>query len=155
MGAQTGALSVAQMFINVLGFFLTAWLFHAFVKGKAAHPDLSKTIGMMGYAKFPAFIILTLIGVITPLILLSTGFDPEDPEAAADALGAVCGLVAIIIGLGAVGFFWAIWVHSNAQSVANDVSTGTAFGWLFLAWILVALITGALGFFVSLAVLGI
>lgn len=151
---ESGVLSVVQIFINVMAFFLTAWLFHSLVKSKAPHASLSKTIGLMGYAKFPAFIVLSIIGIATPIILVGSGYDATDPDTAEDALGAICGLLALILGLGAVGFFWSIWVHSHAQSVANDVSNSTAFGYLFLSWIVVGIITGVISFVVSLAAFG-
>jgi hypothetical protein len=155
VNSTNGAMSAVQVFINIMAFFLTAWLFHGLVKGRAAHPDQSKTIGMMGYAKFPAFLVLTIIGIATPLILLSSGFDASDPDTADEAIGSLCGLVVLVIGLGSVGFFWSIWVHTHAQSVANDVSTGTAFGYLFLSWIIIGIITAAISTVISLAFIAV
>jgi hypothetical protein len=142
-------ISIIGIFTGIFFFWLTAWMFHAFVKTKARNPSVDKTIGMMGYAKFPAFIIMTIIGIIAPALALGV-----DPDQADEGLAAVCGLLAAIVGLGIVGIIWAWWVHAHAQSVANDMSTSSAFGWLFLTWILVGLISAAVGFVIALVVIG-
>ena len=78
----------------------------------------------------------------------------EDPDAAMDALGAICGLLGVIVGLGAVAFVWSIWVHSHAQSVANDTAVGTAFGYVLLTWVIIFILTSIIGAVVALAIVG-
>ena len=149
---QTNAvLAIIGIFISIATFFFVAWLFHAFIKGNARRPSLPKTMGLMGYSMFPAFLIMLVISLVFPLIALGINFD--DPEQAPDALGALCGIFALIFGLGLVGLIWAWWVHSNAQSVANDISTGTAFGYLFLTWFLVGILMAIVNFALSLAII--
>jgi hypothetical protein len=147
----SGVGSIIGIFTNILYFFITAWLFNTLIKEKARRPDLGKTIGMMGYAKFPMFIITLIIAILTPLLLLNLGFDPEDPDAAIDALGNICGLTIAILVLSLVGFIWSLWVHSQAQSVANDMESGSAMGWMFLTWFLVGLLSAAIGAVVGIA----
>jgi hypothetical protein len=147
----SGLSSIVGIFTNILYFFITAWLFHTLVKDRARRPDLNKTIGMMGYAKFPMFIIGILIALLTPLLLSSLGFDPDDPEAAIDAIGGICGISLAILGLSILGFVWSLWVHSQAQSVANDMESGSAMGWMFLTWFLVGLLSMAIGAVVGIA----
>jgi hypothetical protein len=142
-------MAIVGIFTSIASFFLTAWLFHAFIKGNARRPSLPKTMGMMGYAMFPAFIIMLIINITFPLIMVGANFDEADAF-----FGAICGIFALIFGLGLVGLIWAWWVHSNAQSVANDISTNTAFGYLFLTWFLVGILMGIVGFVISMAVLG-
>lgn len=144
------AMAVVGIFTSIAAFFLTAWLFHAFIKSNARRPSLDKTMGMMGYAMFPAFIIMMIINITFPLI--AVGVDWEDVDET--NVGAVCGVFAVILGLGLVGLIWAWWVHSNAQSVANDISNGTAFGFLFLTWICVGILMAVVGAVISVAVLG-
>jgi hypothetical protein len=152
--ASSGLQSIIGIFTNILFFFLTAWLFFSFVKDKARKPDMSKTIGLMGYAKFPMFIIGLVIAVLTPMLLLNTGWDPDNPDTIDDAVGGICAFTAAILGLSLLGFFWALWVHSHAQSVANDVSSGTAMGYMFLTWFLIFLLTIVVGVVIALVTIG-
>jgi hypothetical protein len=143
--------SVIGIFTGLLFFWLTAWMFHALVKDKVRHPSFDKTVGLMGYAKFPAFIVLTLIAVIMPITLIGFVEGAEDPG---QVFGALCGTLAVIFGLGLVGILWAFWVHSHAQSVANDMSPSSAFGWLLLTWFLIGIIQLVVGFVLSIMVIG-
>jgi hypothetical protein len=157
-GAGTVTQTVINVFVGLAMFFLSAYMiFHFLSGGKARRPDKDKTIGFLGYAKFPAFIIGILMAIATPIMLSGMDLEAlenEDPETVGDALGAVCGLLGMFIGLGAVGFVWSIWVHSHAQSVANDVAVGTAFGYIFLTWFVIMIIEAVIGAVVALAVLG-
>jgi len=157
-GAGTVTQTVINVFVGLAMFFLSAYMIFYFLsQGKGRRPDKDKTIGFLGYAKFPAFIIGILIAIATPMMLSSMDLEAlenEDPDAAVDALGEICGLLGVIIGLGAVAFVWSIWVHSHAQSVANDVAVGTAFGYILLTWIIVSIISGVIGFVVALALFG-
>jgi hypothetical protein len=152
--AGSGLQSIIGIFTNILFFGLTAWLFYIFVKDKARKPDMNKTIGLMGYAKFPMFIMGIIISILTALMLSTLGWDPDDPEAVADTVGALCGISAAIVGVGIVGFIWALWVHSHAQSVANDMASGTAMGYIFLTWFLVFLLMVVVGVVVAIATVG-
>ncbi len=147
--SSSAATSVIGIVTNVIGFFLVAWLFHAFSKGSARRPSLSKTIGMMGYAKFPAFLLTTIAVVALPLSL--RGLDEtSSPDDFLGALGQICGIMILYL----VAFIWAWWVHSHAQSVANDLSTGSAMGYIFLAWFLMFIIIAIIQFAIVAAVLG-
>jgi hypothetical protein len=150
--SSSAASSVIGIFTGIIFFWITAWMFHALVKDKGRNASLDKTIGMMGYAKFPAFIVMVLIAVLTPLTLIGSLADLEDnPD---QAIGAVCGTLALIFGLGIIGICWSFWVHSHAQSVANDLSTSTAFGYLLLTWFLVFLIEAAVTFVLLFVIVG-
>jgi hypothetical protein len=126
-------------------------MFHALVKDKVRRPSFDKTVGLMGYAKFPAFIVMTLIVIITPITLIGFVENVEDPG---QVFGALCGTMAVVFGLGAIGILWAFWVHSHAQSVANDMSPSSAFGWLLLTWFLIGIIQLVVGFVLSIMVIG-
>ncbi len=146
----SGALSIVGIFTSIVAFFMTAWMFHAFIKEKARKPDLSKTMGMMGYAMFPAFLIGIIIAIAAPATLAGIDFD-ADPDA---GVGTLCGFLALVMVVGIIGVIWAVIVHSNAQSVANDISTGSAFGWLLLSWIIVGIIIAVIQAVIGLAILG-
>ena len=150
-GGGNAVLSVIGIFTGILFFWLTAWMFHGFIKTKSRRPSLDKTIGMMGYAKFPAFIIGSIIAISLPITMIGLTDAAEDPEG---AFGALCGTLALIFGLGIIGLLWAFWVHSHAQSVANDMSNSSAFGWLFLTWFLIYLISAAVSVAIAFAVIG-
>jgi hypothetical protein len=158
LGASTAVSSLVGMVANIFLFFIAAWMVHALLKGpgRAAHPDQDRTMGMMGYAKFPFFLIAIMLAFATPLMLGTIDFDEleQNPDAAGDMLGALCGLTALILGLSLVGFIWALWVHSHAQSVANDVSLGTAFGYTLLTWIIIFVIYITITTVVVLIILG-
>jgi hypothetical protein len=145
------AVSVVGIFTGIFFFWLTAWMFNAIVKSKARAPSLEKTIGLMGYAKFPAFIVMTLISILIPITLIGVVDSAEQPD---EFVGAICGTLAVVFGLGIIGVIWSWWVHSHAQSVANDVSTGTAFGYLLLTWILIGIIESVIGLVIAFAILG-
>ncbi len=151
LGGGNAVVSVIGIFTGILFFWMTAWMFHAFIKTKSRSPSLDKTIGMMGYAKFPAFIIGSIIAIVMPITMIGIAEGTDDPET---ALSAICGTLALVFGLGIIGMLWAFWVHSNAQSVANDMSNSSAFGWLFLTWFLVYLIQAAVGLAIAFAVIG-
>lgn len=151
LGEGNAVVSVIGIFTGILFFWMTAWMFHTFIKTKSRSPSLDKTIGMMGYAKFPAFIIGSIIAIVMPITMIGIVEGTDDPET---ALSAICGTLALIFGLGIIGMLWAFWVHSHAQSVANDMSNSSAFGWLFLTWFLVYLIQAAVGLAISFAVIG-
>lgn len=147
--SSSAATSVIGIITNVVGFFLAAWFFHAFAKGSARHPSISKTIGMMGYAKFPAFLLTTIAAIALPLSL--RGFDETaNPDEVLGAAGQVCAVMVLYI----IAFVWAWWVHSHAQSVANDLSTGSALGYIFLAWFLMFIIIAVIEVAVTFAILG-
>ena len=150
-GGGNAVLSVIGIFTGILFFWITAWMFHGFIKTKSRQPSMDKTIGMMGYAKFPAFIISSIIAIVMPITMIGFADGTDDPET---AIGAICGTLALIFGLGIIGLFWAFWVHSHAQSVANDMSNSSAFGWLFLTWFLVYLIQAAVGLALAFVVIG-
>jgi hypothetical protein len=154
------ALSIASTGINIVlevfTFFFASWLVFQFLKApdKGKHPSLDKTIGLLGYAKFPAFIIGFIIAISTPLVLGTINFDELDednPDAIGNALGAMCGFFALLFGLGIVAFIWAIFVHSHGASVANDTPLGTAAGFTLVAWIIAGLVLVVLQFVVNLA----
>jgi hypothetical protein len=157
-GATSVTQTVINIFVGLAMFFLAAYMiFHFLSGGKGRRANKDKTIGFLGYAKFPAFIIGTLIAIATPIMLGSMDLEAlenEDPEAVGDALGAICGLLGVIIGLGAIGLIWSLWVHSHAQSVANDTSVGTAFGYVFLTFFVIFIISAVIGAIVSIAILG-
>jgi hypothetical protein len=157
-GAGTVTQTVLNVFIGLVMFFLSAYMIHYFLsQGKGRRPDKDKTIGFLGYAKFPYFIIAILLAIATPVMVSTIDWDAlndTDPEAGLDALGEICGLLGVILGLSIIGFVWSIWVHSHAQSVANDTAVGTAFGYILLTWIIVGIISAVIGAIVSLAILG-
>lgn len=149
MGTSSATMSAIGIAFNIVGFFLAAWFFHAFSKSSARHPSLSKTIGMMGYAKFPAFILMTIAGVI--MAFSQRGLDESSStDELFGAAGGVCGSFILFI----IAFVWAWWVHSHAQSVANDLSTGSAMGYIFLAWFLMAIIIAVIEIAITVAILG-
>ena len=157
-GAATVTQTVINVFVGLAMFFLSAYLIYHFLsQGKGRRPDKDKTIGFLGYAKFPAFIIGLMMAIATPIMVSSMDLEAlenEDPDAAMDALGAICGLLGVIVGLGAVAFVWSIWVHSHAQSVANDAAVGTAFGYVLLTWVIIFILTSIIGAVVALAIVG-
>jgi hypothetical protein len=157
----TGAGSATQLVIDVIMglvlFFVSAYLVFTLLKGRARRPSMERTLGMMGYAKFPFFIIGILVAVYTPYLIQSLdveGLDDEDPDVAMDAFRSLCGSLTILYGMMFVGFIWGLWVHSHAQSVANDVALGTAFGYVFITWIIAGAISFTVGLLVATFMIG-
>lgn len=159
IGANSAAMTIVSMIMNVLMFFAAAWMVHAFLKGPgtARHPSLSRTIGFMGYAKFPFFIITVIVAFANPLMLSTIDLDAiEDgnPEDVFGGFGAFLGTCLLVFALQIIGFIWAIWVHSHAQSVANDTSMGSAFGFILLTWVVIYVITAIVTATIALLVIG-
>jgi hypothetical protein len=129
--------TVLTLVVDLLMFLFAGWLVYVFLKGpgKARRPDFNKTIGLIGYAKFPAFTLGILVAILTPVLVGSL-----DPNQENFGLGAFCGA---LVGLFVIWIFmliWGLWVHSHAASVANDVSLGTAFAFTLLAWVIAGII---------------
>ncbi len=151
-GGGSATQSVISVITGIAFFFISAYLVFTLIKSKGRRPSMERTIGMMGYAKFPYFIIAVLIAIAMPFIIGSmdlSGLEDEDPDAVMDALRSMCGSLSVVLGLLFVGFIWSIWVHSHAQSVANDVALGTAFGFVFITWIIVGIISFVIGLIVA------
>jgi hypothetical protein len=146
--AGVGAAGVMSMVLNlvlsILMFLFAGWLVYSLLKGpgKARRPSFEKTIGLIGYAKFPAFILGIIIAAIYPIMLNTMDLESlEDPDTdPTDALGTMCGALAGIMVISVIMLIWGLYVHSHAASVANDVSLGTAFGFTLLAWIITFII---------------
>ena len=141
--------------LSLVFFLLSAYLIHAFLKGKGVRPSLEKTIALTGYAKLPGLIISIVIAFLIPMMLggLPSEFFDDDPtndeDAAAEAIGNICGITVLIVVVLIVGLIWALWVHGHAAAVANDTNFGTAIGYVFLAWFLVFLIAFAISLVLS------
>jgi hypothetical protein len=128
MEAEFAIVSFGLGVLASVGIYLLAtYLVYALLKSSRTtlKPNLGKTFGLVGYAKFPAL----LLGMLSTTVAgaLTAGglwFTAE-------------GVVLIIM---LVTFVWALFVHSHAASVANDSSLSSAFGFTFLAWFITFLI---------------
>jgi hypothetical protein len=148
--------TVISVVTGLVMFLLAGWLVYVLLKGpgKARRPDFSKTIGLIGYAKFPAFILGILVAILTPIMMDSVNFDDltsDDPDQVTSGLGAFCGALAGLVVIWIIMLIWGLWVHSHAASVANDVSMGTAFGFTLLAWFIALIIMIAIVTVVAIA----
>jgi hypothetical protein len=147
--------AVSTALISLVMFFLSAYMIHYFLsQGKARRPDKDKTTGFLGYSMFPFFLIgipLTIASLILVASIDTEAFENEDPDIAMEALGEICAPLLMVLVLSAIAFVWCIWVHSHAQSVANDTAKGTAFGYILLTWILVGILSSVLGYVIDLA----
>jgi hypothetical protein len=133
---DTGVSIIGAAFNIVTGllmFLFAGWLVFVLLKGpgQAKRPDFHKTIGLVGYAKFPAFILGIVAAALTPLMVGS--LDPEQEDL---GLGAFCGALVGLFFVWILMLIWGIWVHSHAASVANDVSLGKAFVFTLVAWLI-------------------
>ena len=143
---------VLGVVMNLVVFYVVAWLISNFLKDprRGMRPSLKKTIGLMGYAKFPALIIGILIAMVTPAYTVaSIEFSLEsenlEPGELPEGFGEFCNQGLIYFGLILMVFLWGIWVHSHAVSVANDTKLGTAFTWTLVAWIIGGVISVIFG----------
>ncbi len=141
--------SIINIPIGLAMFWLVGWIVHAILKNPSTsrRPSMDKTLGLMGYAKFPAFILMLIAAVVMPLSL--QGFDPDaSDEDILAGLGGICGAMIIYL----IALIWALFVHGHAQSVANDCPKGTATGIVFVAWFVTYLITAAITIVIFIAV---
>jgi len=152
-GSMWSAVSTAL--ISLVMFFLSAQMIHYFLsQPKARRPDKDKTTGFLGYSMFPFFLIgipLTIASIMLVASVDAEALENEDPDIVMEALGEICAPLLIVLVLSAIAFVWCIWVHSHAQSVANDTAKGTAFGYILLTWIIVGMLSGLLSYIVNLA----
>jgi len=145
--ATTAASEIGNIVVSIVTFMVATYLVFALLKGAghARRPDLAKTFGLVGYAKFPAFIMGIAVSIVSGIMLSSVDWSTlQNPEDATAVMGTVCGLAALILVFAIIMFVWALWVHSHAASVANDVSLGTAAGFTFLAWFIAFIVMIAL-----------
>ncbi len=151
-GVAMTALSLALgIGLGMLNYFLATQLVFWFIKmGRPLRPNRSKTFGLVGYAKFPAFVMGIAHSAIYTTII-AAGFGGTVPEAAATACGAQ--LVQLVIWI--VMLVWGLWVHSHAASVANDVSLGTGFAFTLVAWILTFVIYILATLVITLIIVGV
>lgn len=149
IGIEVGMFLVAGLF--VFGLLSTI--------GNARRPNLGKTLGLIGYAKLPAFLIGIPLALVAPMILATVDWEEvqrlqeegeEGQMGVPDWAGEVCGLGAFMVLLAIVMFIWGLWVHSHAAAVANDTAPGTAMGFTLLAWILTFVVETLLAMVVGL-----
>lgn len=147
--------AVSNAIIGLVMFFLSAYIIHYFLsQGKGRRPDKDKTTGFLGYAMFPFFLIGIPLAIVSLTLVASIdteAMESEDPDIVMEALGEICAPLVMVLVLSAIAFVWCIWVHSHAQSVANDTAAGTAFGYILLTWILVGILSGVISYVISLA----
>jgi hypothetical protein len=151
--SRTIGSTVSGMAISIVTFFVAAYLVYELLKsaGHARRPDLNKTIGLVGYAKLPAFLMSIAISVVTGLMLATIDWSKLGTGTNVTAYaGSVCGLIAVILVLAIVTLVWGLWVHGHAASVANDVAFGTAAGFTFLAWFIAFMVQLVLSLVVGL-----
>jgi hypothetical protein len=141
--ARTIGSMAGGIILNIGIFFIATSLVYSMLKsaGNARRPDFDKTIGLIGYAKFPAFLMYISLYFVMGLILrffnweqISNGMNPNGGPSP------LCGIWAVQLILVIVTFVWGLWVHSHAAAVANDVAFGTAAGFTLLAWFIALII---------------
>ena len=145
--------------LSVITFIGAAYLVYALLKvGGARRPNLEKTIGLVGYAKLPAFLMYIPLYLVMDYMIIAVDWDEVRRQTGANAtgivgdwVGTVCGIAIVLLVLVIIMFVWGLLVHSHAASVANDVSFGTAVGFTFLAWFIMFLIYVAIGFVIGLS----
>ncbi len=144
--------SVIDAILGIVLFFVSAYLVFTFLKSRGRRASKDKTIGMMGYARFPMFIIGLIIAIAMPFLIDSMDLEAlenEDPDAESEAPQSILGGLSILAGLSGVGLVWSIWVNSHAQSVANDASLEKAAVSILITWVIVGIISYVVGLIVA------
>jgi hypothetical protein len=135
---------------------LVFWLIKA--GASPLRPNKEKTFGLVGYAKFPAFImgIILSLGSSVWMAANPDGFDieptPGDPMG---GLNELCGFYLIYFLIAMVQFIWALVVHSHAASVANDTRLGPAVIFTFLGWFIAFWILVGVSILIGLVIAGV
>ena len=156
--------SIVGIIINVLISLFIFWVATSLVfwliKSGASplRPNKDKTFGLVGYAKFPAFIMGLVLSISMSAWLAANpdAFDIDttgaDPLAGFDQL---LGYYALCTVITVIQFIWALVVHSHAASVANDTRLGPAIIFTFLAWFIAFWILFAVSIVIGLLIAGI
>jgi hypothetical protein len=129
------------LFLAGASFFLTSGIVYGLVRagGDAKRPNPGKTLGLLGYAMFPAF----LIGIVMAIVVAVFGADIIDYEEAIKGAEGSIGAYELLeefqliyYALVVVMLLWGLRTHAAAASVANDSAPGRTLGLTLAAWVL-------------------
>jgi hypothetical protein len=136
--------------LGIVSFVLVALLVHVIVKSskEALKPDRDKTIGLLGYAYFPGFVIGFLT---TPLSLMMTDALAADTEAGAFPTEA-CGILLAFGVIAIIAFIWELWIQGHAVSVANDTTLGMGVVFIFISGIIIGIVIAGISAAITIAV---